>query len=166
MVNAYTADLLATVYPSFIDALPTGARAPVLDTISALQYRLAEYIAAMLKSEETAAAIARFVDRQIDQLLARRIDATLSDDALDQISGFVEERFQNLVSEEVFKRKVREFIWGRLDDLAGAMPRSRIPSLPKPLLSSKSAWINKSRPSSIILPILLPARTLDNRWAR
>lgn len=117
-VNAYTADLLATVYPSFIDALPAGARTPVLDTISALQYRLAEYIAAMLKSEETAAAIARFVDRQIDQLLARPIAATLSDDALEQIPRFVEERFQNLVSEEVFKRKVREFISGRLDDLA------------------------------------------------
>ncbi|HZI85290.1 MAG TPA: DUF445 family protein [Pyrinomonadaceae bacterium] len=117
-VNAYTQDLLATVYPSFIDALPTGARTPVLDTISALQYRLAEYIAAMLKSEETASAITRFVDRQIDQLLARRIDVTLSDDALIQISRFVEERFHNLVSEEVFKQKVREFISGRLDDLA------------------------------------------------
>ena len=44
-VDAYTADLLATVYPSFIDALPSAARAPILDTISALQYRLAEYIA-------------------------------------------------------------------------------------------------------------------------
>jgi len=117
-VNAYTADLLATVYPSFIDALPAGARTPVLDTISTLQYRLAEYIAAMLKSEETAAAIARFVDRQIVQLLARPIAATLSDDALEQIPRFVEERFQNLVSEEGFKRKVREFISGRLDDLA------------------------------------------------
>jgi uncharacterized membrane protein YheB (UPF0754 family) len=118
VVNTYTGELLATVYPSFIDALPTGARAPVLDTISALQYRLAEYIAAMLKSEETAATITRFVDRQIDQLLLRRIDATLSDKALDQISGFVEERFHNLVSEEVFMRKVREFISGRLDDIA------------------------------------------------
>ena len=48
-VKGYTDDLLATVYPSFIDALPSGARAPILDTISALQYRLAEYIAAMLQ---------------------------------------------------------------------------------------------------------------------
>lgn len=39
-VNAYTADLLATIYPSFIEALPSGARAPILDTISALQFRL------------------------------------------------------------------------------------------------------------------------------
>jgi len=50
-VKGYTDDLLATVYPSFIDALPSGARAPILDTISALQYKLAEYIAAMLRSE-------------------------------------------------------------------------------------------------------------------
>ena len=64
-VNAYTADLLATIYPSFIEALPSGARAPILDTISALQFRLAEYIAALLKSEETALAISRFVDRQV-----------------------------------------------------------------------------------------------------
>ena len=117
-VNAYTADLLATVYPSFIDALPTGARAPILDTISALQYRLAEYIAALLSSQETAEAVGRFVDRQIEQLLARRIDATLSDEALDQVSHFIEDRFQSLVSEEEFERKVREFLSGRLDDLA------------------------------------------------
>ena len=65
-VGSYTNDLLAKVYPSFIDALPSQARAPVLDTISALQYRLAEYIAAMLKSDETRDAIASFVDRQID----------------------------------------------------------------------------------------------------
>ena len=46
--------MLAKVYPSFIDAVAVGKRArPILDTISALQYRLAEYIAAMLKSEET-----------------------------------------------------------------------------------------------------------------
>ena len=62
-VTAYTDDLLATVYPSFLDALPNAARAPVLDTIFSLQYRLAEYIAAMLKSDETALAIERFVDR-------------------------------------------------------------------------------------------------------
>ena len=48
-VNAYTNELLATVYPSFIEALPSAARAPVLDTISALQLRLAEHIAAVLK---------------------------------------------------------------------------------------------------------------------
>lgn len=117
-VNAYTADLLATVYPSFIDALPGGTRAPVLDTISALQYRLAEYIAVMLKSEETAEAIARFVDVRVDDLLQRSIDSTLSDEAFNEILRFVEERFHRLVTEEGFERKLRDFVSGRLDDLA------------------------------------------------
>lgn len=117
-VEAYTADLLATVYPSFIDALPTAARGPVLDTISALQYRLADYITAMLKSDETAEAISRFVDRQIDDLCERKIGETLSDDALDQILRFVRARFQDLVGEEIFARKIRDFVSGRFDDLA------------------------------------------------
>jgi uncharacterized membrane protein YheB (UPF0754 family) len=117
-VNTYTADLLATVYPSFIEALPTGARAPILDTISGLQYRLADYIALMLKSEETALAVERFVDARIDDLLSRRIDDTLSANAFSDIVRFIDERFQRLVTEEGFELKVREFVSGRLDDLA------------------------------------------------
>src|SRR5207302_9703809 len=39
-VTSYSNELLSTVYPSLIEALPTGARAPVLDTIAALQYKL------------------------------------------------------------------------------------------------------------------------------
>lgn len=117
-VNAYTSDLLSTVYPSFIDALPAGARAPILDTISSLQHRLAEYIAAMMKSEETAAAISRFVDTKVDELLQRRIDATLSDEALNQILQFVEERFQRLITEAGFEQQVRGFVASRLTDLA------------------------------------------------
>ena len=117
-VGSYTNDLLAKVYPSFIDALPSQARAPILDTISALQYRLAEYIAAMLKSEETAEAIASFVDRQLDELLARRVGDTLSDDAFEQILHFIQERLQRLVNEEGLEQKIANFVAGRLDDLA------------------------------------------------
>ncbi len=117
-VEVYTRDLLSTVYPSFIDALPSGARAPILDTISALQYRLAEYIAALLKSEETAGAIERFVVSRVDELLSRRVDETITHDALQHIMSFVEDRFQRTVTEHGFEAKVREFVSGRLDDLA------------------------------------------------
>jgi uncharacterized membrane protein YheB (UPF0754 family) len=117
-VTTYTQDLLATVYPSFIDALPAGARAPVLDTIFTLQHRLAEYIAAMLKSDETAAAIERFVDRQLDELLAHRLDETVSREAFAQVSQFVGERFTSLVSEAGLASTVRDFVSGRLDDLS------------------------------------------------
>lgn len=117
-VGNYTNDLLTKVYPSFIDALPSQARAPILDTISALQYRLAEYIAAMLKSEETAEAIGSFVDRQIDELLARKVGDTLSEDQFNKILQFILDRFARLVSEEGLQEKISNFVSGRLDDLA------------------------------------------------
>jgi uncharacterized membrane protein YheB (UPF0754 family) len=119
-VGNYTNDLLSRVYPSFIDALPSQARAPILDTISALQYRLAEYIAAMLKSEETTEAIEAFVDRQIDELLARRVGDTLSEDQFNKILEFILERFERLVSEEGFEQRIGSFVSGRLDDLAAS----------------------------------------------
>jgi uncharacterized membrane protein YheB (UPF0754 family) len=117
-VSAYTSELLSRVYPSFIDALPSQARAPILDTISALQYRLAEYIAEMLKSEETAAAIEHFVDKQIDELLDCRIGEMISDKSLDRALDFVEERLQRLIATEGFESTVRDFVSGRLDELS------------------------------------------------
>ncbi|HBB86147.1 MAG TPA: hypothetical protein DC047_00855 [Blastocatellia bacterium] len=119
-VGVYTGELLSTVYPSFIDALPAQVRAPILDTISALQYRLADYIAAMLKSEETAVAIGRFVDARVDELLARRIDTTFGEDVFHELAGFAQARFRRLVNEEAFERKIGEFVSGRLDDLANS----------------------------------------------
>lgn len=117
-VGSYTNELLARVYPSFIDALPSQARAPILDTISALQYRLAEYIAEMLKSEETSQAIEHFVDKQVDELLESRLDEMVSEKSLDHVLHFIEEQLQRLITTEGFESKVHEFISGRLDDLA------------------------------------------------
>ena len=117
-VGSYTGDLLARVYPSFLDALPSQARAPILDTISGLQYRLAEYIAEMLKSEETSSAIEHFVDKQVDELLDRRLGDMVSDQNLDRALDFVEQRLQQLTATETFETKVRDFVSGRLDDLS------------------------------------------------
>lgn len=117
-VTSYTEELLSTVYPSLLEALPTGARAPVLDTIAALQFRLAEHIASALKSQETAAAIERFVDHQVDKLLQRQVGETVSAETFDLILRFAEDRFNGLVSEEVIEMKVRAFVSERIDDLA------------------------------------------------
>ena len=117
-VGSYTDDLLARVYPSFIDALPSQARAPILDTISALQYRLAEYIAEMLRSEETAEAIERFVDKQVDELLERRLGEMVKDESLNRVIDFVEQQVQRLVATEGFEDKVHDFVSGRLDELS------------------------------------------------
>ncbi len=117
-VAAYTNDLLSKVYPSFIDALPSQARAPILDTISALQYRLAEYIAAMLKSEDTTLAITKFVDRKGDEWADCRLDDLITADLFNQILDFLKELLARLASEESFEQKIRGFVSGRLDDLA------------------------------------------------
>jgi uncharacterized membrane protein YheB (UPF0754 family) len=119
-VGSYTNDLLARVYPSFIDALPSQARAPILDTISALQYRLAEYIAEMLKSEETAGAIEHFVDKQVDELLERRVGDMVKEESVDRMLDFVEQRVQRFAATDDFETKVHEFVSGRLDDLANS----------------------------------------------
>jgi uncharacterized membrane protein YheB (UPF0754 family) len=117
-VGTYTNELLARVYPSFIDALPSQARAPILDTISSLQYRLAEYIADMLKSEETAQAIEHFVDKQVDELLERRVGDMVSDRSLDRALDFVEQNVRRLIAAEGFETKIHEFVSGRLDELS------------------------------------------------
>jgi uncharacterized membrane protein YheB (UPF0754 family) len=117
-ISSYTNDLLDKTYPSLIEALPTAARAPVLDAISALQYRLSDYIADILKGEETATALTDFIDRRVDELLARRLKDALSAEAFEQIIGFVEGRFRGLVTEGEFERKIRDFVGARLDELA------------------------------------------------
>ena len=117
-VGTYTDELLSRVYPSFIDALPAQARAPILDTISALQYRLAEYIAEMLKSEETADAIERFVDKQVDELLERRVGDMVKDESVDRVLNFVEQRLQQFTASDGFETKVHDFVSGRLDDIS------------------------------------------------
>src|SRR5947199_7686876 len=109
-VTSYTSELLSTAHPSLIEALPRGARAPVLDTISALQYRLAEHIAAVLKSDQTARAIETFVDRQIDNLLERRLHETINDDTFALIRNFGEESFQAFVTAPQFETKVYSFV--------------------------------------------------------
>jgi uncharacterized membrane protein YheB (UPF0754 family) len=117
-VGSYTNDLLARVYPSFIDALPAHVRVPILDTISALQYRLAEYIAEMMRSEETAEAIERFVDKQIDSLLERNFGDLVNNESVDKALDFVQQRLQGFMADGGFEERVSEFVSGRLDDLA------------------------------------------------
>jgi uncharacterized membrane protein YheB (UPF0754 family) len=120
LVGSYTHDLLDTPRDSFIEALPAAVRAPVLDAISALQLRVADYIAGIMRSEETAAAVNAFIDRRVDELLARRLSDSIDDDAYEQIIRFVEDRFHNIVNERGFEGKVRDFVSARVEELAGS----------------------------------------------
>jgi cobalamin biosynthesis protein CbiD len=91
--------------------LPSQARAPMLDTISALQYRLAEYIAEMLKSEETAEAIERFVDKQFDELL-NAASATVSHEISRSSARFRSSNAATIHQRRKFRTKVRDFVSG------------------------------------------------------
>ena len=119
-VGSYTEELLERNYTTFLDALPKSARAPVLDALAALQLRIAEHIAAALRSEETAEAVARFVDRRVDEMLSQRLSEVVSPETFEQVLGFVENRFRGVVNERGFESKVREFVSARVDELAGS----------------------------------------------
>jgi uncharacterized membrane protein YheB (UPF0754 family) len=117
-VGTYTEELLERNYTTFLDALPKAARAPVLDALSALQLRIAEHISGALRSEETAEAVSRFIDRRVDELLAQRLSETVGPETFEQVLGFVENRFRGVVTERGFESKVREFVSARVDELA------------------------------------------------
>lgn len=119
-VGSYTQELLSTPHPSFIDVLPSVARAPVLDAVFGLQYRISDYIAGVLSSDETAAAVRGFVERRVADLFNQRVDDTLSDETFREIVRFVEDRFEGLINEPRFETTVRDFVGGRLEDLANS----------------------------------------------
>ena len=117
-VNTYTDELLNRNYTTFVDALPRPVRAPVLDAISALQMRVADHIADVLKSEETVEAVNDFIERRVDEILAQRLGDTVGEETFEQVLGFVEGRFRVLVNERGFETKVRAFVSERVDALA------------------------------------------------
>jgi uncharacterized membrane protein YheB (UPF0754 family) len=119
-VGTYTEELLDKNYATFLDALPRPVRAPVLDALSALQIRIAEHVAGVLKSEETAEAVTRFIDRRVDEILSQRLGESVSHETFEQVLGFVENRFRGVVTERGFASKVREFVSGRIDELAAS----------------------------------------------
>lgn len=117
-VSAYTEEILSRSYPSFIDALPRAARGPVLDGVAALQMRVAEHVADILKSEETAQAVHNFIDRRVDELLAQRLGEAVGAETFESALRFVEERLRGVVTEPGFEAKVRDFVGARLEELS------------------------------------------------
>jgi uncharacterized membrane protein YheB (UPF0754 family) len=119
-VGSYTDELLNKNYTSFLDAVPRQVRAPVLDALSALQLKIAEHIAGVLKSEETAEAVTRFIDKRTDEILSQRLGEAIGPETFEQALGFVENRFRGVVTERGFESKVREFVSERVDELAAS----------------------------------------------
>lgn len=120
VVESYTADLAAREYPSLVDALPGSLRAPVLDAISSLQFKVAGHIENVLRSEESLETIRGFVTRRVDEFLSKRVSEVIDDAAFEKIVGFLDDRIGSAVNSPTLEEKVREFISRRVDDIANA----------------------------------------------
>src|SRR5215213_11293530 len=118
VIDSYTQEILSQNYPSLIETLPSNLRAPVLEAITALQFRVAEHIENVLKSEESLETISSFVERRVDEVLSRRVSSVVDDEMFEKIVGFLEERIHSAVNSFELEQKVRGFISGRVDDLA------------------------------------------------
>ena len=53
VIDSYTQEIMSQSYPSLIETLPSHLRAPVLEAITSLQFKVAEHIEGVLKSEES-----------------------------------------------------------------------------------------------------------------
>ena len=147
VVDSYTGEILSQNYPSLIETLPSSLRAPVLETITSLQFKVAEHIENVLKSEESLATITGFVERRVDEVLSRRVSSVVDDETFEKIVGFLEERIQSAVNSSELEDKVRGFISRRVDDLA---------STPTPLgqlFTNDAVLLLKEKASEQIAPM-------------
>src|SRR4051812_8861431 len=87
VIDSYTQEITTQHYPSLIETLPSNLRAPVLEAITSLQFRVAEHIENVLKSEESLATISGFVERRVDEVLSRRVSSVVDDEMFEKIVG-------------------------------------------------------------------------------
>ena len=118
VIDSYTQELLSQNYPSLIETLPSNLRAPVLDAITSLQFKVAEHIENVLKSQESLTTISGFVERRVDEVLSRRASSVIDDETFERIVGFLEERARTALNSPELEVKVRGFVGRRVDDLA------------------------------------------------
>jgi uncharacterized membrane protein YheB (UPF0754 family) len=97
VIDSYTGELISQNYPSLIETLPSNLRAPVLEAITSLQFKVAEHIEKVLQSEESFATISGFVERRVDEVLSRRVSSVVDDETFEKIVGFLEERSSGCV---------------------------------------------------------------------
>jgi len=117
VVDSYTNDIFSQDYPSLIEALPANLRAPVLDAVTSLQFKVAKHIEDVLKSEESLETIRGFVERRVDEFLSKRVTEVMDGETFERIIGFVEERLRSAVLAPAFEEKIREFIGRQVDNL-------------------------------------------------
>jgi uncharacterized membrane protein YheB (UPF0754 family) len=117
VVDSYTGELLATEYPSFIEALPAPVRETLLDAIASLQMQLAAHIENVLTSAESRAAIEGFVTRRVNDVLGKRVSDIVDDETFERVVGFLDERMHSAIESKAFETNIRDFVGRRLEEL-------------------------------------------------
>lgn len=118
VIDSYTEEIVSQNYPSLIETLPSNLRAPVLEAITSLQFKVSEHIENVLKSEESLEMITGFVERRVDEVLSRRVSSVVDDETFEKIVGFLEERIRAAINSAELEEKVHTFVSRRIDDLA------------------------------------------------
>ena len=148
LVQSYAAELLQTDYPSLLEALPKAARNIVIETLGKLQNQLGGHILQTLQSEETAAAIEKFVGNRINEVLQKRVAQVIDTDTFNRLLGFTEAKLKDILTEKALAQKVREFVGERVDDLANTQTSLR------EMLTEETILLVKERLGSQIQPII------------
>ncbi|CAN5741237.1 DUF445 family protein [soil metagenome] len=110
VIDSYTEELLSQNYPSLIDALPPGLREAALDSITSLQFKVAEHIESVLQGEESLQTISGFVERRVDDVLSRRVSEVVDDKTFAQIVEFLDTRIRSALNSDVLEEKIAEFV--------------------------------------------------------
>lgn len=116
-IDAYTDELLSERFPSLIEALPQSLREPVLDSITSLQFKVAEHIEEFLATEDSLRTVSSLVEKRVDDLLSHRVSEVLDDNTFRKIVDLVNERIFLAINSSSLEDKIREFVGYRLDDL-------------------------------------------------
>ncbi|HMQ03545.1 MAG TPA: DUF445 family protein [Pyrinomonadaceae bacterium] len=117
VVDSYVHELASRDYPSLIEALPPTVRAPILDTLTALQFKIAEHIEVVLKSDESLDAIRGFVTRRVDDFLSQRASELIDEASFASIVDFLEDRVETAVNSPALEARVNEFVNRRVDEI-------------------------------------------------
>ncbi len=120
VVDSYVNDLVSKDHPSLIEVLPATVRAPVLDALAALQFKIAEHIEIVLKSDESLEAIRGFVTRRVDEFLSKRASELIDEASYKSLIEFLDGRIDIAINSTALEARVREFIDRRVEEVVNA----------------------------------------------
>lgn len=117
VVDSYTRELLESDHPSLIEAVPERFRSTLIETVGTLRLRIGDYVATVIRSEETSQTIQQFVGDRVDELMSQKLSETISEETFDDLLRFLEARLAAVVHEPALEKTIASFISGKVNEL-------------------------------------------------